>query len=50
MKNDVVVVNEKDEVVGTMSWAEAHKNGTPHRTAVIYVENPKGEILVQDCV
>jgi isopentenyldiphosphate isomerase len=33
--------------VGTMSRAEAHKNGTPHRIAVIYVENPKGKILVQ---
>lgn len=47
MNDNVVVVNEKDEVIGTMSRAEAHKNGTPHRIAVIYVENPKGEILVQ---
>jgi len=45
--NEVIVVNEKDEVVGTMSRAEAHKNGTPHRIAVVYVENSKGEILVQ---
>src|SRR3989344_214285 len=47
MNDNVVVVNEKDEVVGTMSRAEAHKNGTPHRIAVVYVENSKGEILVQ---
>lgn len=47
MKNDVVVVNEKDEVIGTISRAEAHKNGIPHRIAVVYVENLKGEILVQ---
>ena len=45
--NDVVVVNEKDEVIGTMPRAEAHKNGIPHRIVVVYVENPKGEILVQ---
>lgn len=47
MKNDVVVVNEKDEVTGTISRAEAHEKGIPHRIAVIYVENLKGEILVQ---
>lgn len=47
MNDNVVVVNEKDEVIGTMPRAEAHKNGTPHRIAVIYVENLKGEILVQ---
>ena len=47
MKNDVVVVNKKDEIVGTMPRADTHKNGTPHRVAVVYVENSKGEILVQ---
>ena len=45
--NEVVTVNEHDEVAGTMLRSEAHKNGTPHRIAVIYVENDKGEILVQ---
>lgn len=47
MSNQVVVVNEKDEVVGTMSRAESHRDGTPHRIAVIYVENENNEILVQ---
>lgn len=47
MENNVVVVNEKDEVIGTMSREESHRNGTPHRIAVVYVENEKGEILVQ---
>ncbi len=47
MKNDVVVVNEKDEVTGTMPRAEAHENGTPHRIAVIYVENSQDKILIQ---
>jgi isopentenyldiphosphate isomerase len=44
---DVVIVNDKDEVIGTMPKDEAHKNGTPHRIAVVYLENDKGEILVQ---
>ncbi len=47
VKNEVVVVNEKDEVVGTMPRAEAHANGTPHRIAVVYLENDKDEVLVQ---
>ena len=44
---DVVVVNEKDEVVGTMPRVQAHKDGTPHRIAVVYVRNPAGQIVVQ---
>ena len=44
------LVNEKDEVIGTMPKSEAHKNGTLHRIAVIYVENTNGEILVQNRV
>jgi isopentenyl-diphosphate delta-isomerase len=45
--NEVVVVNINDEVIGTMPRELAHKNGTPHRIAVIYLENDSGEILVQ---
>ncbi|MCX6786650.1 MAG: NUDIX domain-containing protein [Candidatus Kaiserbacteria bacterium] len=45
--DDVVVVNDKDEVIGTMPREIAHANGTPHRIAVVYVVNPAGEILVQ---
>jgi len=45
--NEVIVVNENDEVIGTMPKKEAHKNGVLHRIAVIYVENSTGEILVQ---
>lgn len=43
----VVVVNERDEVTGTMLKSDAHRDGTPHRIAVTYVENPPGQILVQ---
>lgn len=48
--NEVVVVNEKDEVIGTMPRAEAHSNGTPHRIAIVYLENDKKEILIQERV
>ncbi len=47
MDDQVVVVNENDEVIGAASRDEAHRIGIPHRIAVVYVENPKGEILVQ---
>ena len=43
----VIVVNEKDEEIGTMPMSEAHKNGTPHRIAITYVENTAGQFLVQ---
>jgi len=46
--NEVEIVNEKDEVIGTMPKSKAHKNGTLHRIVVIYVENTKDEILVQN--
>lgn len=46
--NEVIVVDENDEVIGTMPKNEAHKNGTLHRIAVVYVENSKGEILIQN--
>ncbi len=45
--DDVVIVNEKDEIIGTMPRSEAHANGVLHRVAVTYVENQKNEILVQ---
>ena len=45
--NEVIVVNENDEIIGTMPKGEAHKNGTLHRIAVIFVENSKGDILIQ---
>jgi isopentenyl-diphosphate delta-isomerase len=45
--DEVVVVNEQDEIIGTMPRQQAHETGVPHRIAVVYVENQKGEILVQ---
>jgi isopentenyldiphosphate isomerase len=43
----VIVVNENDEAIGAMPTSEAHRNGTPHRIAVVYVENPVRQFLVQ---
>lgn len=47
MSEEVVVVNEDDEIIGTMPKDEAHKNGVPHRVAFTYVENSVGQILIQ---
>ncbi len=46
--DEVIVTNEKDEVIGTMLKSEAHKNGALHRIVVVYLENDKGEVLVQN--
>lgn len=43
----VIMVNENDEVLGTVPKEEAHRKGIPHRIAVTYVENGKGKFLVQ---
>jgi isopentenyldiphosphate isomerase len=45
--DQVVVVNDDDEVIGTMAEEEAHRQGVRHRIAVTYVENHAGEILIQ---
>lgn len=45
--NEVVIVNEQDEVIGTMPKDEAHKTGVPHRIAVVYVEDGAGRFLIQ---
>ncbi len=47
MSEEVIVVNENDEIIGTMPKDIAHRDGTPHRITVTYVENPSGQILVQ---
>jgi isopentenyl-diphosphate Delta-isomerase len=43
----VVVVNDDDEEIGTTPRVDAHRDGTPHRIAVTYVESADGEVLVQ---
>ncbi|MBL7743181.1 MAG: isopentenyl-diphosphate Delta-isomerase [Chitinophagaceae bacterium] len=43
----VVLVNENDEAVGTMDKMEAHKKGVLHRAFSVFVFNSKGEMLLQ---
>ena len=45
---NVILVDEKDSVLGEVSREEAHKDGLWHRVAVVYLLNAKGEILIQE--
>ena len=44
---EVVLVDEQDNVIGTMEKLEAHKKGILHRAFSILLFNSKGEILLQ---
>jgi isopentenyl-diphosphate Delta-isomerase len=44
---DVILVNQKDEPVGTMEKLEAHQKGILHRAFSIFIFNSKGEMLLQ---
>jgi len=43
----VVLVNTKDEIIGTMEKLEAHEKGVLHQAISILVFNKKGELLLQ---
>ena len=43
----VVLVNESDQAIGTMEKMEAHRTGTLHRAFSILLFNSKGELLLQ---
>ncbi len=43
----VILVNEKDEVLGTAEKMEAHQKGLLHRAFSIFVFNSRGEMLMQ---
>lgn len=43
----VVLVNESDQEIGTMEKMEAHRTGTLHRAFSILLFNSKGEVLLQ---
>lgn len=45
--NDVILVNELDEVVGSMEKLEAHQKGVLHRAFSVFVFNAKNELLLQ---
>jgi isopentenyl-diphosphate delta-isomerase len=44
--NEVVLVNEKDEILGTMEKLRAHKEGVLHRAFSVIIYNSKGEMLI----
>ena len=46
-EEQVILVNEKDEQIGTMPKLEAHVKGVLHRAFSVFVLNDKGELLLQ---
>ena len=47
MVDYVVLVNKKDQVIGTMEKMEAHQKGLLHRAFSVFIFNSKGEMLLQ---
>ena len=47
MQQDVILVNEKDEVTGTIEKMEAHRQALLHRAFSVFIFNAKGEMLLQ---
>jgi isopentenyl-diphosphate Delta-isomerase len=44
---EVILVNERDEQIGTIEKLEAHQKGLLHRAFSIFIFNSKGEMLLQ---
>jgi len=44
---EVILVNENDEVIGSMEKIEAHQKALLHRAFSIFIFNEKGEMLLQ---
>ena len=47
MEQQVILVNERDEIMGTAGKMEAHQKGLLHRAFSVFVFNSKGEMLLQ---
>lgn len=47
MEEQVILVNTKDEALGTMGKLEAHEKGVLHRAFSVFVFNEDGELLLQ---
>ncbi|SFI74389.1 isopentenyl-diphosphate delta-isomerase [Kaistella treverensis] len=47
MEEQVVLVSEKDEILGVMNKMQAHENGILHRAFSVFLFNDKGEVLLQ---
>ncbi len=46
-KDQVIIVNERNEWMGTMDKLTAHKEGALHRAISIFVMNSKNQLLIQ---
>jgi isopentenyl-diphosphate delta-isomerase len=46
MKQEVILVNELDEEIGTMEKTEAHRKGVLHRAFSVFIFNSKGQMLL----
>lgn len=46
-EKEVVLVNERDESLGTMEKMDAHRKGVLHRAFSVFIFNSKGEMLLQ---
>ncbi len=47
LEEQVVLVNEQDQALGTMDKLEAHRRGTLHRAFSIFLFDEKGRLLLQ---
>ena len=47
MEEQVVLVSEKDEILGVMDKMQAHENGILHSAFSVFLFNDKGEMLLQ---
>ena len=47
MKQQVILVNDQDEAIGTMEKMEVHQKGLLHRAFSVFIFNSKGEMLLQ---
>ena len=47
IEEQVILVNEKDEQLGTMPKLEAHEKGVLHRAFSVFVLNDSGEMMMQ---
>lgn len=47
MEEHVVLVSEKDEILGLMEKMQAHQNGILHRAFSVFLFNENGEMLLQ---
>lgn len=45
--HDIILVNDKDERIGTMEKMEAHRKALLHRAFSVFIFNNKGEMLLQ---